>query len=132
MSVWPRAIASSRSCSVTSSQRQASVLLMAAGSRALVLAARLAGLVDGDADERPERRLERVPYPAREDLARGVLEAGDVVEVAVVELVVERLPGVVEALEVHEPAALLVERAGDGELDAEAMAVEARALVPLA
>ena len=47
-----------------------------------------------------------------------------------VELVVERLPRVVEALEVDEPAGVRVDRARDGELDPEAVAVKARALVP--
>ena len=72
----------------------------------------------------------RSQIQAREDLARRVLEAGHLVQVVVVELVVERLPGVVEALKVDEPAGLLVDRAGDGELDAEAVPVKARALVP--
>src|SRR5580692_3292554 len=122
MSVCPRATASSRSCRVTSSQRQTSVL--ATPSPALVLAARLARLEDGDALERRQRRAQEVPDPPREDLARRVLEAGDLVQVVVVEPVVQGLPRVVEDLEVDEPARPRVDGAGHGELDAEAMAVE--------
>src|SRR3954453_20865055 len=99
------------------------------GSAAFVLAAGVAGLEDGDAGDRRERGLEAVPDPAREQLAGGVLEAGDLVEVVVIELGVERRPRVVEHAVVDEPARLFVDGAGDGHLDLEAVAVEARALV---
>src|SRR5512132_1518833 len=98
-------------------------------SAAFVLAAGVAGLEDRDAGDGRERRLQAIPDPAGEQLARRVLEAGEVVQVVVIELGVERGPGVVEVAVVEEPAGLLVHGAGDGDLDFEAVAVEARALV---
>ena len=88
-----------------------------------VLAARVARLEERDARERREAWLEGVPDPAREHLARRILEAGDIVQVIVVEPVVKRLPEVVEVTEIDEPTGALVDRPGDRELDLEAVPV---------
>ena len=53
--------------------------------RRRVLAAGFARLEDGDLDEIRQARRELVPNPSREDLARWVLETGDVVEVSMIE-----------------------------------------------
>ena len=88
-----------------------------------------AGLFYDDAAEIGEGGFEALPDPASDDFAGGVFEAGDVVEVVVVELLVERAEGGVEVGEVADPAEGLVEVAADVDLDAEGMAVQARALV---
>src|SRR5690606_12095935 len=93
--------------------------------------ARVAGLEDRDLRERRELRLHPVPDPLREDLARRVLEAGDLVQVPMIELLPERLPDVVDDAEVDEPSRLRIDGASDGELDLERVAVEAPALVTI-
>src|SRR5687768_17399018 len=132
MSSCPRSMASSRSWRVTSSQRQTSVLgIYSSRSLTSVFAAGVAGLEEGDLREGRKLRLHLIPDPLGQDLARRVLEAGDLVQVPVIELVVEGLPQLVEVAEVDEPAGVRVDGTGDRELDLEGMAVKPRALVPL-
>src|ERR1019366_6229175 len=102
-------MASSRSCSVTSSHRHAIVFMRLARERRrpsapFVLAARLARLEDGHPNERRQGRLDALPHPRREELAGRVLEARQLIQVVVVEERVERRPRVVEELVVYEPA----------------------------
>ena len=97
--------------------------------RAVVDGSAGAGFPDDDAAEGGERGFETLPDPAGEDFAGWVFEAGDVVEVVVVELIVERTEGSVEVGEVTDPAECFVEVAADVDFDAEGMAVQARALV---
>ena len=80
---------------------------------------------DDDAREVGEGGFEALPDPAGEDFAGGVFEAGDVVEVVVVELVVERAEGGVEVGEVADPAEGGVDVAADVDFDAEGVAVQA-------
>src|SRR5690606_6632554 len=63
--------------------------------------------------------------------AGGVLQPGDVVEVVVVELRVDRLEGRLDVGEIHDPAAVVARFAADAQLDAERVPVQARALVAL-
>src|ERR1035438_2301203 len=128
-------MASSRSCSVTSSHRHAIVFMRLARERRrpsapFVLAARLARLEDGHPNERRQGRLDALPHPRREELAGRVLEARQLIQVVVVEERVERRPRVVEELVVYEPAGARVDRARHGELDPKAVPMESRALVP--
>src|SRR5258707_15459308 len=97
----------------------------------LVFAARLARFINGHAREDVEPRLDALPDVARQDFARRVLEPGYLVQIVVVELFVERRPHAVELAEVDEPSRFGIHRSLDGELDLEAMTVQARALVPL-
>src|SRR5687768_2128184 len=129
MSVCPRAIASSSSWSVTSSQRQTSTFPTSSFPR--VFAARVARLEDGDLHEWRKLRLHLIPDPLRKVLARRVLETGEVVQVIVVEPIVERLPDGVDLTVVDEPTGRGVDRTRDRDLDLEGMTVQAPALVAL-
>src|SRR5438105_459732 len=100
-------------------------------SRAAVGAARVAGLLDRDGREQREALLEAPPQPARENLRGRVLEAGDLVQVAMVELAQHRIDRLLDVGEVDEPAARLVDLARDPDTEAEAVTVEPRALVSL-
>src|SRR5690348_797834 len=88
-----------------------------------------AGFVDCDFGEVGEAIVEVVPDPAGEVFAGGVFQAGDIVEVAVVELFFEGSEGFFEVGEVHQPAGDGIDRAADGDFDAEGVTVEAGALV---
>ena len=101
------------------------------GWRAEVGASAGAGFVDGDAVELGDAGLEALPDPEGEVFAGGVFEAGDFVEEAVVELVVQRPKPVLELTKVDEPAGLGVDGSADGDFDAEGVAVEAGAFVAL-
>lgn len=88
-----------------------------------------AGFADGDAAELREGGFEMAPDPAGEVFAGGVFEAGDVVEVAVVELVVEGAEGGFEVGEIHDPSGGSADGAGDMDGHVEGVSVEAGALV---
>ena len=85
--------------------------------------------MDGNAMEGGEEGFEALPEPAGDDFAGGVFEAGDVVEVVVVELVYEGLEGFLDIAEVHKPAGLRIDGATEGEVDLVGVAVQASALV---
>lgn len=97
--------------------------------RSLVLAARVAGLEYRDANQGRKAFLQTIPDPLREDLTRGVCEPFHVVQIAVIERVVERLPGVVNDAEIDEPPGLWVDRTSDRQLDLERMTMKSLALV---
>lgn len=102
---------------------------MCLGARAVVDGSAGAGLFHDDAAEAFERGREAVPNPAGEDFTGGILEAGDVVEIVVVELLVEGTEGGVQVGEVANPAEGWVDLTADVDLDTERMAVQARAFV---
>src|SRR5277367_1010670 len=117
MSRCPRSIASCKSRRVTSSHRHTRVFIASipsgrrcVRSTSFVFAARLASFEDGDALERRKKRLDALPDPGGQDLAGWILETRQIVEVVVIELFGERLPGVIEALEIDEPAGARVDR----------------------
>jgi hypothetical protein len=88
-----------------------------------------AGFGDDDFDEEREGWFEASPDPERDLFAGRVVQAGDIVEVPVVELFPERAEGSGEIGIIDEPTELGIAGAGDGDFDLEAMAVEASALV---
>jgi hypothetical protein len=88
-----------------------------------------AGFVDGNAMQERELRFEALPEPASDVFAGGVFEAGDLVEVVVIELVFEGLEDLLDVTEVHEPAGVRIDGAAEGEVDFEGVAVEAGAFV---
>ena len=65
-----------------------------------------------------------VPEPDREVFAGGVVEAGNVVELAVVECGVYRLPGGLDVGKIAYPAEFGIKLAADREFDPERMAVQ--------
>src|SRR5262249_14020952 len=99
MSSCPRAMASSSSWRGTSSQRQTRTFAMDSLAPG-VLASRVARLEKSDLDEARKDRFHAIPDPFREDFAGRVLEARDLVQVVVIELLVERLPQLIELAEV--------------------------------
>lgn len=85
--------------------------------------------MDHDLAQQGQGWLQPVPDPGRQPLAGRILQTFDVVEIVVIQLVVQRLERGLDVGEIHDPAGLRVEVAGDMDLDAEGMAMEARALV---
>jgi hypothetical protein len=65
----------------------------------------------------------------REDLAGRILEARDLVQIMVIELVVQGLEEGMQLAEIDQPPGVRVDGAFDGELDAETVAVEPKAFV---
>ena len=90
-----------------------------------------AGLADDDLRQLWNGRLEFVPDPAGDVLARRVLETLDLVQIVVVEAAKKRLEVGLQVGEVHEPAALGLDRPGDVQRDLERVPVESAALVPV-
>ena len=88
-----------------------------------------AGLFHDNAAESWERWLEPLPDPAREDFAGWIFEAGNVVEVVVIELQVQGLERCLEVGEVPNPADGFIYLSADVNLNAKGMAVEPRASV---
>ncbi|MCY1308293.1 hypothetical protein D9M71_704640 [compost metagenome] len=98
-------------------------------SVAAIFAATGAGLVDADTGELREQGFELLPDPFGEDFAGGVFQAGDLIEVVVVELLVERLEDGLEFGEVADPAGIGIGLTLDIDGHAEGVAVQAAALV---
>ena len=73
--------------------------------------------------------LQAVPDPARDDLAGGIGEAVDVVEIMVVELPAQRRERFLEAGEIHHPVLGLFDFALDVDFDPERVAVKPGAFV---
>ena len=90
-----------------------------------------AGLAHHDPGKHRQRWLEPAPDPARQILAGGVLQPLDFVQVMMIELLIDRLEDAGQIGEVHDPACLLRHRAGDMNLDAKRMAMQAPAFVAL-
>lgn len=97
--------------------------------RASVDGAAGAGFFYNDCAEPRQCGLESVPDPACEDFACRVLESGDVVEVVVIELLVQRLERGLEVGEVADPANGFIYLAAQMDLHAEGMAVQPSASV---
>src|SRR5881397_4389340 len=69
----------------------ATVEALVGQSRSAVLAGRRAGLVYDHGGQVVQLRFQPVPDPHRQDLGCGILESGDVVQIVVIELIVDRL-----------------------------------------
>lgn len=85
--------------------------------------------MDDDGGEEGEGGFEVVVDPHGDDFAGGVGEAGDVVEVVVVELFDEGFDGFFDVAVVDEVAFGGIDGAGDDDVEAEGMAVEAAAFM---
>jgi len=101
-----------------------------ARSVAAVFAAAGAGFVNTNARELGQQWLEFLPDPLGEVFAGGVVEAGQIVQVIVIETLVERLEDGLDLGEVANPAGLWIDIAFDINGDAERVAMQASALVP--
>ncbi len=88
-----------------------------------------AGFGHDDFREEWQMRFESVPDPDGDLFAGGVFEAGDFVEVTMIELFPEWPEGGGDVGVIDEPAELRITEAGDDDLDFEAMSVQAAALV---
>ena len=88
-----------------------------------------AGLSDDNAAEFRQDRLQSLPNPTCNYFAGRVLEARDVVEIVVVELLVYGVEGGLEVAEIADPAEVCIEFAQEMNLDPKRMAVQAGALV---
>lgn len=75
--------------------------------------------------------LQSPPYPYRKIFARGIFEAGDVVQVVVIELAMQRFEGGREVGEILHPAARRRDVAAHAHFDFEGVAVQTPALVRL-
>lgn len=95
-----------------------------------VLATAGAGLVHAHLGQLRQQRLELLPDPAAEVLAGGVFQAGNVVQVVVVELIVDRFEDLLDLREVSNPAGMRVDLTLDVDGGPERVAVQAAALVP--
>ena len=76
-----------------------------------------------------QRGRQALEDPARQHLAGGILQALDIVEVMMIELVEQRRERRFDVGEVHHPAQRGIGLTLDMDLDAERMSVQARALV---
>jgi hypothetical protein len=78
-----------------------------------------------------EIRSNAIPDVLSELLGRGVLQAGNVVQIAVIQGVNDRPDDLFEVPEIHHPAGMGIGRAGDAHVDAIPVAVEPAAFVAL-
>src|SRR5512138_3353614 len=98
---------------------------------AAIDAARRARLANLDLHEAGHRPREGTPDPARQVLARRILESRNLVQVPMIELIVQRTEGVLELGEVHHPPGAFADRPVHGNANLKRVPVQARALVPL-
>ena len=96
-----------------------------------VLAAGGAGFLDNHLREHGQFRLQALPQPFGQHLAGGVLEAFDVVQASMVELLAQRLHRCRDLPVVHEVAGLGIDFTLDHDLDTKGVSVHAPALMPL-
>src|SRR6202008_5091053 len=97
--------------------------------RAAVLAGRGAGLVYDHGGQIVQLRLQSLPNPHCEELRGGILESGNIVEIVVIELIVDRLERLLDVAVVHDPALHRIDLPAHRDLDIERMAMQPRALV---
>ena len=90
-----------------------------------------ASFVDADGGQFREQGLEFGPDPLGQHFAGGVFQAGDVVEVVVIQALVERLEDRFDFGEVADPTGVRVEVAAQVDRDFERVAVQAPALVAI-
>jgi hypothetical protein len=96
----------------------------------VVDAAGRTGLANDHAAELGEPRLQVLPDPAGQVLARRVLETWDLIQVVMVELVFQRLEGVLHIAKIAEPAHVLVNLPPQANLDAERVPMQTTAFMP--
>src|SRR3989344_3887748 len=89
-----------------------------------------ASLAYNDLRQPRQARLETLPNPARQHLARWIFESLDIVQATVIKLLVKRLKRASNIGEVLHPTFLRRHRPGDVYLDMERVPVQPAALVP--
>ena len=92
-------------------------------------APRRASLRDHDLAEQWQLRFQPFPYPHGDVFAGRVFQAGNIVEVTVIELFPKRFKGIGNVGIIHQPAKLRIAFAGDNDLGLETVAVQTAALV---
>mgnify|MGYP003363662242 CR=1 FL=1 len=85
--------------------------------------------MDADAGELWQQRFERLPDPFGEHFAGGIFQAGNLIEVVVIELLVKRLEDGLELGEVANPAGMGIGLTLDVDGDTEGVAVQATAFM---
>ena len=98
-------------------------------SVASVLAATGAGFMYADAGQLRQQRLEFQPDPLGEILAGGVFQAGDIVQVVVVEALVDRFEDCLDLGKVADPAGVRVDLTLDVDGRTEGVTMQAAAFV---
>jgi hypothetical protein len=93
------------------------------------MALRSASLGDDNLNEAREFRFEALPNPDSNIFAGGVFEAGDFVEIMVIKLIEDGLASIANVGVVHDPAHFGVALSFDDDFGAEAMAMQAAALM---
>ena len=116
---------------VLKSHRKGGFCVAAQQSRsvAAVLAATGAGLMHADAGKLGQQRFEFLPDPLRQVLAGRVFQAGNVVQVVVVETLIDRLEDRLDLGKVANPASMRIDLALDVDGCTEGVAVQATTLV---
>jgi len=74
--------------------------------------------------------LQPFPYPLRKILAGGVLEAFNLIEAMMIELVEQGLKGSPQVGKVHHPARFLTDRTADVDFNPERVSMHAGTFVP--
>ena len=84
-----------------------------------------------DGAQQREKGFGLVPDPCRELLAGRVLQAGDLVEIVMVEAIQHRLEDATQIGEIHHPAGMWVRFTRYMQFDAERMSMQTCAFVPV-
>ncbi len=79
--------------------------------------------------QRWQRRLQSIPYPAREVFARGILQARNVVQIPMIQRLERWAKCRLDVGEIHNPAKRRIHWALDGNFDPKTVAVQASTLV---
>ena len=85
--------------------------------------------MDDHLAQRAERRLETTPDPDRELFAGRILQTGNVVEAAMIDLVEDRRESGLDVGEIHHPARVRLRFTRNMDFHAERMPVHSRAFV---
>ena len=83
-----------------------------------------------DAGQERQLRLHLGPDPAREILARRILEAGNLVLIVMIEPIERRLKRCAHIGEIHDPSGMRIDLACQMQLHSERVPVQACTLVP--
>src|SRR6266702_1059150 len=99
------------------------------GLRAAVLASTRARFVDGDPGQPGQREPKALPNPFGQDFACWIFQTGDLIQMAVIQLVEDRGKSLGDVREITHPPLDGVDGTGDVDDDTERVSVQPRALV---
>lgn len=86
--------------------------------------------MDDDLAQQRQGRLESSPYPLGQVFAGRILESGNIIQIAMIQLLEDRGERRLDIRKIHHPASVGIRLAGDVDFHAEGMPMQACTFVP--